>query len=78
MRPIDADALKDALLQKHVHDGGELEPMLYLEDAMKVVDKAPTIDAIPVAWLKQKTKHPDNYTRASAKWMLGCWKRERD
>ena len=36
------------------------------------------VDAIPVEWLKQKTKHPDNYTRASAKWMLGCWKREQE
>jgi len=38
----------------------------------------PTIDAIPVEWLKQKTKHPDNYTRGSAKWILGCWKREQE
>jgi hypothetical protein len=36
------------------------------------------VEAIPVKWLKNKTKHPDNYTRASAKWMLGCWKREQD
>ena len=36
------------------------------------------VEAIPVKWLKDKKKHPDNYTRASAKWILGCWKRERD
>lgn len=36
------------------------------------------VEAVPVKWLKDKTKHPDNYTRASAKWMLGCWKREQD
>lgn len=36
------------------------------------------VEAIPVKWLKDKMKHPYNYTRASAKWILGCWKRERD
>ena len=34
------------------------------------------VEAIPVEWLKQKTEHPDSYTQGSAKWMLGCWKRE--
>lgn len=78
MRQIDGDALKDALFQKHVHDGEELEPMLYLDDAMKVVDEVPTIDAIPVEWLKKLTHHNDSYTRASAKWVLGCWKRDKE
>lgn len=36
------------------------------------------VEAIPVEWLKQKTEHPDSYTRGSAKWMLGCWKREQE
>ena len=36
------------------------------------------VDAIPVAWLRDKTQHPDSYTRGSAKWMLGCWKREQE
>ena len=48
MKVVDAYALKDALFQKHVHDGEELEPMLYLDDAMKVVDEAPAVDAVPV------------------------------
>ena len=50
-RLIDANMLKDALFQKHVHDEEELEPMLYLDDAMKVVDEAPTIDSIPMDWM---------------------------
>lgn len=60
MRLIDADALKDALFQIHVHDGEELEPMLYYEDAVQVVDSAPTIDTTPVVrgwWVKE----PDRY-----------------
>lgn len=57
MRLVDADALPSALFQKHVHDKEELEPMLYFEDAVKVVEDAPTIDAIPVEWLKKKREH---------------------
>jgi hypothetical protein len=37
-----------------------------------------TIEAIPVEWLEEKTRHSDNHTQASAKWMLGCWKREQE
>lgn len=36
------------------------------------------VDAIPVEWLRDKTQHPDSYTRGSAKWMLGCWKQEQE
>ena len=36
------------------------------------------VEAIPVGWLKEKTRHPDNHTQGSAKWMLGCWKREQE
>jgi hypothetical protein len=51
MRIIDADALLNELFKKHVHDGEELEPMLYFEDAVKVVENAPTIAAIPMDWM---------------------------
>ena len=53
IRLIDADALPNELFKKHVHDGEELEPMLYFEDAVKVVENAPTIAAIPVEWLRR-------------------------
>ena len=56
MRLVDGDALPSALFQKHVHDGEELEPMLYFEDAVKVVEDAPTIDAIPVEWMRDKMR----------------------
>lgn len=48
------------------------------DDAMNIVEELPAVDAVPVEWLKQKTKHPDSYTRGSAKWILGCWKREQE
>ncbi len=37
-----------------------------------------TVEAVPVEWLKEKTQHSDSYKRGSAKWMLGCWKREQE
>lgn len=58
-RLIDADALPNELFKKHVHDDEELEPMLYFEDAVKVVEDAPTIDAIPMEWLKQQRECND-------------------
>lgn len=54
MRLIDADALPNELFKKHVHDGEELAPMLYYDDAVKVVEDAPTIPAIPVEWLEDR------------------------
>ena len=53
---------------------GDVSP----ESVIKVIESIPAVDAIPVEWLKQKTRHPDSYTRGSAKWMLGCWKREQE
>lgn len=54
MRLIDADALPNELFKKHVHDGEELVPMLYYDDAVKAVEDAPTIPAIPVEWLRKE------------------------
>lgn len=61
MRIIDADALPNELFKKHVHDGEELVPMLYYDDAVKVVEDAPTIPAIPVEWLAQKARIEDGW-----------------
>ena len=38
----------------------------------------PTIDAIPVEWIKALTNHSDMFTRGAAKWVLGCWKKEQE
>lgn len=80
MRPIDADALPSALFQKHVHDGEELEPMLYFEDAVEVVENAPTIDAIPVEWLEEKRKYAsegDSLDVGIAE-VLDMWQKEQE
>lgn len=52
MRLIDADALPAALFQHHVHDGEELEPMLYYDDAIQVVNDASTVNAVSVVRCK--------------------------
>lgn len=72
-RLIDADALPNELFKKHVHDGEELEPMLYFEDAVKVVDNAPTIDAIPVEWLNNVMLNCDDEDAKAAWRILHKW-----
>ena len=76
MRLIDADALPNELFKKHVHDEEELEPMLYFEDAVKVVENAPTIDAIPVEWLRKwpKSLREGAYVRD----ILTDWQKEQE
>ena len=57
MRLIDADALKAKLREGLEHyqyrpDDFAIGKVSGLVDAMEEVDRAPTIDAIPVEWLK--------------------------
>ena len=53
-RLIDADALAAELFRHHVHDGEDLEPLLYLVDAQNLIATAPAVDAIPVEWLEKR------------------------
>lgn len=80
MRLIDADALPSALFQKHVHDDEELEPMLYFEDAVKVVEDAPTIDAIPVEWIQAQVENEKRAPlfRRYAEALLTIWQKEQE
>lgn len=55
-RLIDAEALTAEMYKHHVHDDEELEPLVYLADAEKVIANAPTVDAIPVDWLQSCIK----------------------
>lgn len=76
MRIIDADALSNELFKRHVHDGEELVPMLYYDDAVKVVENAPTIDAIPVEWLRKWPK--DLREGAYVRDILQDWQKEQE
>jgi hypothetical protein len=77
---VDADALPSKLFRKHVHDGEELEPMMYFEDAVKVVEDAPTIPAIPVEWLRNlcaiaKMETDDEIFIG---WLIQTWQEEQE
>ena len=74
MRLGDLDRLYDCIEARYRQSSGdEHKCERALLDA---ICEMPTIDAIPVEWLKKLTHHNDSHTRASAKWVLGCWKRE--
>lgn len=79
-RLIDADALPNELFKKHVHDCEELEPMLYFEDAVKVVENAPTIDAIPVEWLREFDLYYAGISGGSPymKALIEAWQKEQE
>ena len=80
MRLIDADALPNELFKKHVHDGEELEPMLYFEDTVKVVENAPTVAAIPVEWLEEHDSEGNEYGRRyiTVAEALSMWRKEQE
>ena len=86
MRLVDADSLKiclqnhygvieqDCSISEKFADGA----ISGIDAATFEVDAAPTIDAIPVEWIKALTNHSDMFTRGAAKWVLGCWKKEQE
>ena len=78
-RIIDADALKDRLQEalefqeKHDnYEGAEL-----FEIAQDFVDEQPTIDAIPVEWLKGlMLSTDDDVDKVEFAWIMREWKNE--
>lgn len=64
MRPIDADALREYLDKRRTFEAMDGRNKAYgkgVRDAMKDVDAAPTIDAVPVEWLRQKAEENSHY-----------------
>ena len=77
MKPIDGEWLAGELFKCHVHDDEDLEPLVYLSDALNLIATAPTIDAIPVEWLKAQGK------RGSIIWVIADilnerWQKEQE
>ena len=57
MRPIDADALLNAIRSDYVFVGfKEL-----LEDFLSIINEQPTIDAEPVKWIPVSERLPDEF-----------------
>lgn len=80
-RLIDAEALAAELYKHHVHDDGELEPLVYLADAEKVIANAPTVDAIPMWWITEKFLDVLNKDKELSKavWLVHkAWQKEQE
>lgn len=74
----------DCEVLKGVHELLKAQEPRVMTDAelMEKIRKAPIIqkpavDAIPVEWIKALMNHSDMFTRGAAKWVLGCWKKEK-
>lgn len=83
MRPIDADDILLRLDKRMTYEAGRNHAYLKgIRDAMKEIDAARTVDAIPVEWLKQwhdKLKGMGEYQRERAEdisFVLGLWQKE--
>ena len=77
MRLIDADALKSALAHAAKDYCNRNGPMRTI-DFESLIDKAPTVDAIPVEWLK-KVRKGDNLTLDDVEtidWLISWWHKE--
>ena len=66
MRLIDADALHTSLVK--MNDFGELSA----KKAIRMVSKAPTVEAIPVEWINKYANEHRAYIHAFAE-MVVCW-----
>lgn len=83
-RLIDANLLKQKLDEREAEDvelyGCSIPEGFCSEDAKEVVDKMPTVDAIPASWLHEKlTGHPEisySITDSIIK-VLNLWEMER-
>lgn len=78
MRPIDADALLDEKLFKNNRDTEY--PDRGITSASVAIIDAPTIDAIPVEWIKQKQSE---IPRSSSwyvmmQFLMDLWKEEQE
>lgn len=78
MRIIDADALMEVF--RGEEGAKALDHFsLRLIKVKKIVDDAPTIDAIPVEWIHKFCEDDiSEEQREAIEWMLGVWQREQE
>lgn len=84
MRLIDADALKEAI-ESHVTSMSVCLSMdehygkvTMREDCLTDIDNAPTIDAIPVEWLKAMADKPAATCGNPYQYVLDAWQEEQE
>ena len=82
MRLIDADALKARIEQEEDREYDATGYLLHMTDSLPVIDNAPTIDAIPVEWLKTQIDEAldDNETELASDidWLIRRYINERE
>lgn len=86
MKIIDADVLK----KKYTFAAPDclgMEPKVYAQDVIKVIDEMPEVEAITVEWLKQKyiendpgggNEDYDRYLWDSICYVLTAWREDRE
>ena len=83
MRLIDADALLEYLDKRRTYEVMDGRNKAYgkgVRDAMKDIESAPTIDAIPVEWLR-KVRNDDKLTLDDVETidlLLAWWQQEQE
>ena len=81
-RLTDADALKSFIRSIPDISGLGLEPVIAVRDVLEMIDRAPTIDAIPVEWLKAQINDAidDNETELASDidWLIRKYKNEQE
>lgn len=81
MRLVDADALSANLDKRRTYEIMNGRNKAYgkgVRDAMKDVEDAPTIDAIPVEWLREKTKKPLITSANPFDYVLDAWEQDKN
>lgn len=79
MRLIDADALSENLDKRRTYEIMNGRNKAYgkgVRDAMNDVDSAPTIDAIPVEWLREKMQKPLITSANPFDYVLEAWEQD--
>lgn len=84
MRLIDADALLEYLDKRRTYEVMDGRNKAYgkgVRDAMKDIESAPTIDAIPMEWITEKIQDVLNKDKAlsAAAWLvMHAWRNEQE
>lgn len=82
MKLIDANALKDRIDKCMALSGIGLEPVMAVRDIKALILAMPTIDAIPVKWLKEQADYArfewDYDTCEGIRIVLKAWEKEQE
>lgn len=80
MKLIDADALNDRIDKCVTLSGVGLEPLMAVRDIKALISVMPTIDAIPVEWIRGQMArcHENSAMHQTANTLLQLWQNEQE